>query len=305
MGDFGGRVNQLTLTGTGGSVSVTGSAFAAAFNLRSTWFSLADQPSGGVGGYWIDDNKGGIFTFGDAQFYGSTGNIALNKPIVGMAATPDGKGYWLVASDGGIFTFGDAAFYGSTGATAQQTDRGHGGHPRRQGLLAGGVRRRRLHLRRRRVLRLHGRHRAQQARSSGMAPTPDGKGYWLVASDGGIFSFGDATFYGSLGASPPSSPVVGVAPAAGGTGYWMLEADGTVKAFGSAQTLPPAASSPAMASARSPMTAIIPSADGQGYALVDSSGQAFTFGDAPYFGDVASAVPGYSGRVVGIAASPG
>ena len=37
----------------------------------------------------------------------------LNKPIVGMAATPDGKGYWLVASDGGIFTFGDAAFYGS------------------------------------------------------------------------------------------------------------------------------------------------------------------------------------------------
>ena len=38
----------------------------------------------------------------------------LNKPIVGMAATPDGDGYWLVASDGGIFSFGDAAFYGST-----------------------------------------------------------------------------------------------------------------------------------------------------------------------------------------------
>jgi hypothetical protein len=40
----------------------------------------------------------------------------LNKPIVGMAATPDGHGYWLVASDGGIFSFGDAQFYGSTGA---------------------------------------------------------------------------------------------------------------------------------------------------------------------------------------------
>jgi hypothetical protein len=37
----------------------------------------------------------------------------LNKPIVGMAATPDGKGYWLVASDGGIFTFGDAPYLGS------------------------------------------------------------------------------------------------------------------------------------------------------------------------------------------------
>ena len=44
--------------------------------------------------------------------------MALNQPIVGMAATPDGKGYWLVASDGGIFSFGDAAYAGSTGAVA-------------------------------------------------------------------------------------------------------------------------------------------------------------------------------------------
>jgi len=40
----------------------------------------------------------------------------LNKPIVGMAATPTGAGYWLVASDGGIFSFGAARFYGSTGS---------------------------------------------------------------------------------------------------------------------------------------------------------------------------------------------
>ncbi len=66
-------------------------------------------------GYWNVASDGGIFTFGDAQFYGSTGNIALNKPILGMAATPDGRGYWLVASDGGVFCFGDAQFYGSTG----------------------------------------------------------------------------------------------------------------------------------------------------------------------------------------------
>ena len=46
---------------------------------------------------------------------GSTGNIHLNQPIVGMAATPDGGGYWMVASDGGVFSFGDAAFHGSTG----------------------------------------------------------------------------------------------------------------------------------------------------------------------------------------------
>ena len=66
--------------------------------------------------YWLVASDGGIFSFGGAAFYGSTGAIALNKPIVGMAATPDGRGYWLVASDGGIFAYGDAQFYGSTGA---------------------------------------------------------------------------------------------------------------------------------------------------------------------------------------------
>ena len=53
-------------------------------------------------------SDGGIFAFGDADFYGSTGAMHLNEPIVGMAATSDGRGYWLVASDGGIFAFGDA-----------------------------------------------------------------------------------------------------------------------------------------------------------------------------------------------------
>ena len=43
--------------------------------------------------------------------------MPLHSPVVGLAATPDGKGYWLVASDGGIFTFGDAAFYGSEGGS--------------------------------------------------------------------------------------------------------------------------------------------------------------------------------------------
>jgi len=61
-------------------------------------------------------SDGGIFGYGDAAFYGSTGATKLNQPIVGMASTPTGMGYWLVASDGGIFAYGDAKFYGSTGA---------------------------------------------------------------------------------------------------------------------------------------------------------------------------------------------
>jgi hypothetical protein len=138
-----------------------------------------------------------------------------------------------------------------------------------------------------------------------MVPTHDGGGYWLVASDGGIFTFGDAAFYGSLGATPPASSVVGMAPSAGGGGYWMLEADGVVQAFGNAPSVAPGVDSPSIASASSPMTSIASTGDGEGYVVVDSAGQAFTFGDAPYFGDVASTEPGYSGSVVGIAASPG
>ncbi len=46
----------------------------------------------------------------------------------------------------------------------------------------------------------------------GMTATVDGNGYWLVASDGGIFSYGDAQFYGSTGAIHLNKPIVGMAP---------------------------------------------------------------------------------------------
>jgi hypothetical protein len=62
---------------------------------------------------------GGVFSFGaGAPFFGSTGNLRLNKPVVGMRATASGNGYWFVATDGGIFNFGDAEFCGSTGNIA-------------------------------------------------------------------------------------------------------------------------------------------------------------------------------------------
>ena len=76
----------------------------------------SDTPSGN--GYWMVASDGGIFSFGDAKFFGSTGAIHLNQPIVGMASTPSGNGYWMVASDGGIFSFGDAKFFGSTGGAS-------------------------------------------------------------------------------------------------------------------------------------------------------------------------------------------
>jgi len=115
LGDFGGRVLELEVVGTRASVTVSGDAFATTFGLQSNWFSVASQPSGGVTGYWLAGSHGGVFSFGDAKFYGSMGGKHLDAPIVGMAATPSGGGYWLVAADGGVFSFGDAKFYGSMG----------------------------------------------------------------------------------------------------------------------------------------------------------------------------------------------
>jgi hypothetical protein len=76
---------------------------------------MAPTPDGK--GYWLVASDGGVFTYGDAGFYGSVGVMHLNQPIVGMQPTPDGHGYWLVASDGGVFTYGDAEFYGSLGGS--------------------------------------------------------------------------------------------------------------------------------------------------------------------------------------------
>jgi len=65
-----------------------------------------------------------------------------------------------------------------------------------------------------------------------MAATSDGNGYWEVASDGGIFSFGTAAFHGSMGGQALNAPIVGMAPGPAGGGYWELAADGGVFSFG-------------------------------------------------------------------------
>jgi hypothetical protein len=75
---------------------------------------LAPAP-GARAGYWEVASDRDVFAFGDAVSYWSMGGQPLDKPIVGMAATPDGAGYLEVASDGGVFAFGDAMFYGSMG----------------------------------------------------------------------------------------------------------------------------------------------------------------------------------------------
>jgi hypothetical protein len=74
---------------------------------------MVSTPDGG--GYWLVGSDGGVFSFGDATFYGSMAGHKLAAPAVGMTTSGDAKGYWLVGADGGVFAFGDAQFEGSTG----------------------------------------------------------------------------------------------------------------------------------------------------------------------------------------------
>jgi Tol biopolymer transport system component len=112
-----------------------------------------------------------------------------------------GSGYWMVGSDGGVFSFGRARFAGS----AQP-----------------------LRLRKPVV---------------GMAAIPTGNGYWLVASDGGIFAF-DVPFYGSMGSTPLNKPVSGMVPGPGGylmvAEDGGIFAFGNVRFHGSLGKTPPA-----------------------------------------------------------------
>ncbi|MDQ3106883.1 MAG: Ig-like domain-containing protein, partial [Actinomycetota bacterium] len=230
-------------------------------------------------GYWLVATDGGIFSYGDAAFFGSTGAIALNKPIVGMSPTPTGKGYWLVASDGGIFSFGDATFFGSTGAIALNkpivgmsptpTGRGYWLVATDGGIFSFGD-----------ATFFGSTGDINLNRPiAGMASTPTGTGYWLVASDGGIFTFGDAPFFGSGGSTSIGAPVLALTTSPTGLGYRMAAANGRVLAFGDSASLG-STSGPLNA----PVVGMGSSPDGAGYRLVSTDGGIFAFGDAPFLG---------------------
>ncbi|MGH9008991.1 MAG: hypothetical protein ACRDYF_03990 [Acidimicrobiia bacterium] len=63
-----------------------------------------------------------------------------------------------------------------------------------------------------------------------LVPDGDGVGYWLVASDGGIFAF-QAGFKGSMGGRPLNKPVTGMVRFA--DGYLMVGEDGGIFNFSS------------------------------------------------------------------------
>ena len=187
-----------------------------------------------------------------------------------------------MASDGGIFNYGNAPFLRlGRRHPAQQADRGHGRDARRRRVLARGLRRRHLLLRRRPRSTARPGRSTSTSPSSAWLPPPSGHGYWLVASDGGIFAYGDAQFYGSTGSIHLNQPVVGMAAGPGGNGYWLVASDGGIFSYGSASV-------PRLDGRhhRSTRPIVGMAATASGYWLAAKDGGIFNFGTAPFLGSM-------------------
>ncbi|HEX4862642.1 MAG TPA: right-handed parallel beta-helix repeat-containing protein, partial [Acidimicrobiales bacterium] len=178
---------------------VTGTSLTAN-NFSGGAILLYTQPVPGKG-YWMAGGDGGIFTFGDAGFFGSEAATPLDFPVVGMTQTRDQGGYVFVGADGTVFPEGDASDLGSPAGTPLNAP-------------------------------VVGISMTPAAGGPPGTPGTNGLGYWIVAGDGGIFTYGDAKFFGSTGAIRLNKPVVGIAPTPDGLGYWTVASDGGIFTFG-------------------------------------------------------------------------
>jgi hypothetical protein len=114
-----------------------------------------------------------------------------------------------------------------------------------------------------------------------VSPNSAPRGYWLAGADGGVFGFGNAGFFGSMGGSPLHAPIVAVASASEGE-YWLAGSDGGVFSFGNAEFF---GSTGGMV-LNAPIVGIAPTRDGAGYYLVAADGGVFAFGDAKFQGSM-------------------
>ncbi len=227
---------------TGQEVAALGSAESygspASLDLGQPLIDIVATESGR--GYWLAARDGGVFSYGDAPFLGSMGGIALNQPVVAMAAA-GGPGYWLVAGDGGVFSFG-VPFLGSAAElpleapivdmAATPTGEGYWLLAADGGIFAYGD------------AGFFGNGRELVDGDLAVTPaqaieaTSTGRGYWIVTRTGGVATFGDASaFPGPDIEAIPTARVVDMAADDDGSGFWFLLESGDVVVRGSAENV--------------------------------------------------------------------
>ena len=196
----------------------------------SSIVQMAMTPSGH--GYYLVSSFGGVFSYGDAIWYGSIAGRHLRTETVALAVTPSGKGYYLVTRAGNVFAFGDARFSGSTAARRGTPPlAGIGLTPDGRGYWLVSIRGNIFSFG---SARFHGSPAWKVTSVTEFAPTSSGQGYWVVTATGKLFRYGDAAFHGSLAGQAPA-PVIAFVPTPSGGGYWMATTKGHVFNFGNAR----------------------------------------------------------------------
>ncbi len=213
-----------------------------------------DSTTGTGAGYWMIDEIGRLYPFGDAQRSGDPGeplgslgpdaNSATAR-VVKVVSSSDGSGYWVLDDSGTVHAYGVPQL-GSVDMATLDADE----------------------------------------KPSTMSPTPGDDGYWVFTSKGRVLTFGTATPMGDLTAFTLDGPIIDSVALPDGSGYYMLGSDGGVFAFGNAkfwgsvpQVLPGVMLD-------CPVGGIVPTSTLQGYWMVACDGGVFAFGDAGFRGSL-------------------
>ncbi len=264
---------------------VTAQSSPSLSQLMGTPIAVSILPSPDAAqGYWLVARDGGIFSY-NRPFFGSTGSIKLNQPIVGMATTNDENGYLMAAADGGIFAFGDAYYAGSLPGknVAVSNIVSIVSDPTTDGYYLIGSDGSVWNFNAPQLgdLPFFGIHVNDIVAG---AMTPDDKGFYLVGANGKVYVLlGDGTFQGDASNLPLNAPIVSMAvdPVTGG--YWLVGKDGGVFSFGA-----PFFGSTGSLRLNQPVITMSSTGDGGGYWFTALDGGVFSYGDAHFWGSTGS-----------------
>lgn len=230
-----GIANFATSLATAGGQTLTASASGLSNGSASVAVSNLACGLAPTRGYDILTSFGGIYSFGDSQYYGNLIDHGYPGPAIGLATTPSGRGYDILTTWGGIYTFGDAQYFGNlvdhsypgTAVALANTPSGHGyailgptgslytfGDASYFGNLID-----------------HG----YPGRAVSLAYTPSGNGYSILTDSGAIYTFGDAPYFGNLLDHGYPGTAVSLAATGTGGGYSILTTSGAIYSFGDAQ----------------------------------------------------------------------
>lgn len=290
-GRDGARLTQAVEIGRTNQSGLAVARFGRSHRLITATLS-GSAPPGRVSAYALPSTSA---TPAWPQFRRTADKRGVLGAWVDIEASPSGNGYWRLRDDGTVRASGDARSFGSAVATLRPSERavslsrtptGAGywvfttlGRSLRFGDAGffGDLS----------AVRLNG-------PVLDSVPAPHGRGYYMVASDGGVFAF-SVPFLGSMGGRPLNAPVQSLAPTPDGSGYWLVASDGGVFAFSA-----PFRGSMGGRPLNQPVVGMVPFGDG--YLLVARDGGVFNFSSQPFSGSL-GANPPRSG-VTGIAPHP-